>query len=69
MTESFTCTTTMASSGTPIGYQEPAQWSTALSVLQRYSNLPASVSAKDVFTDKLFTGKSVSHTACRRGWS
>lgn len=66
----YTCTSAMVNSGKPLGYEMSSQWQQMIPLLQKYAQLPASVSASQLFTDEFFNAsKPVSSTTCSTGWS
>lgn len=67
---SYTCTSAMVQGGKPIGYQDPAQWQQMIPFLQKYAQLPSSVTANQLFTDQFFSSSNpASTTKCTAPWS
>ena len=69
LTKPYFCTPTMVKHNNKLGYQTPGQWSKALTLLKKYSTMPASVMAKEVYTNQLFTKNKVSSSTCKKAWS
>jgi NitT/TauT family transport system substrate-binding protein len=65
---SYFCSQSAVAAGSPLGFQAPADWTKGVATLKKSADLPSSVHAAALYTNRFFTADKVSTTKCKGSW-